>query len=81
MKFKFLKKRNQDEVCRKGKYLFEITSWVFYESWSLYTKVIKWLYMEKSYLLYTQMDVKPLDVDKNHLRIWVNNEELIGPEV
>jgi len=27
------------------------------------------------------MGVMPLDVDKDCLRIWVNNEELIGPEV
>lgn len=33
--------------------------------------------MNKSYLSYTQMVVKSLDVDKDRLRNWVNNEELI----
>jgi len=26
-----IKEKNQDEICTKGKYLFEITNWVFVE--------------------------------------------------
>ena len=37
--------------------------------------------LDKLHLLCTEMIVKSLDVDKNCLRIWINNEDLIGPEV
>ena len=45
------------------------------------SKILKGFYMDKAHPLSTPMDVRLLEIDKDHFRPKENDEELLGPEV